>query len=47
MTQQIIIQNNIHGSSIIDYSCSEVAAHILPTIKHKQQNTNRGELTFR
>ena len=21
------------------------AAHILPTIKHKQQNTNRGELT--
>ena len=45
MTQQIIIQNNIHGSSIM--CCSEVAAHILPTIKHKQQNTNRGELTFR
>ena len=45
MTQQIIIQNNIHGSSII--AAQKVAAHILPTIKHKQQNTNRGELTFR
>lgn len=43
MTQQIIIQNNIHGSSII--AAQKVAAHILPTIKHKQQNTNRGELT--
>lgn len=41
MTQQIIIQNNIHGSSIL--AAQKVAAHILPTIKHKQQNTNRGE----
>ena len=28
-------------------AAQKVAAHILPTIKHKQQNTNRGELTFR